>query len=165
MRDLAWLRSLAAAGNESVGVADLSSGYTTLAVMGPRSRELLSRISPADFSDERFPFGTAQEIEIGYALTLAFRMTFVGELGWELHVATEHALSVYDHIVGSGSEFGLRHAGYVALNTLRLEAGYRDWGADVSDEDTPLQAGLGFTVAWDKNSDFIGRRALQQQSC
>jgi glycine cleavage system aminomethyltransferase T len=161
-RDLAWLRSQAAAFSEGhVGVADVSSGYTTLSVMGPRSRELLSRVTPADLSNEKFPFATMQEIEIGYSLSLAFRMTFVGELGWELHVPTEQALGVYDALFAAGGDLGLRHAGYVALNTLRLEAGYRDWGADVSDEDTPLEAGLGFTVAWNKSADFIGRAVLE----
>ncbi|TIQ75392.1 MAG: FAD-dependent oxidoreductase, partial [Mesorhizobium sp.] len=148
-RDLAWLR-LHAKGAGHVSVADVSSGYTTLSVMGPRSRELLERVSPADFSNEAFPFATAREIEVGYSLALAFRMTFVGELGWELHIPTEQTLGVYDALVAAGADLGLGHAGYVALNTLRLEAGYRDWGADVGDEDTPLESGLGFTVAWDK---------------
>ncbi|RWM79807.1 FAD-dependent oxidoreductase [Mesorhizobium sp.] len=161
-RDLAWLR-LHAKGAGHVSVADVSSGYTTLSVMGPRSRELLERVSPADFSNEAFPFATAREIEVGYSLALAFRMTFVGELGWELHIPTEQTLGVYDALVAAGADLGLGHAGYVALNTLRLEAGYRDWGADVGDEDTPLESGLGFTVAWDKREDFIGRAALEAQ--
>lgn len=161
-RDLAWLRAHAAKADH-VCIADVSSGYATLAVMGPKSRELLSRVSPADFSDAAFPFATAREIEIGYALGWAFRMTFVGELGWELHVPTEQAANVYDSLLAAGVGLGLRHAGYVALNTLRLEAGYRDWGADVSDEDSPLEAGLGFTVAWNKPQEFIGREALLAQ--
>ncbi|CAH2394360.1 GcvT family protein [Mesorhizobium ventifaucium] len=162
IRDLAWLRlNSKEAGH--VTIADVSSGYVTLSVMGPRSRELLSRISPADYSDDAFPFATAREIEIGYGLALAFRMTFVGELGWELHIPAEQALGIYDAIVAAGDDLNLRQAGYIALNTLRLEAGYRDWGSDVSDEDTPLESGLGFTVAWDKKSDFIGRAALENQ--
>lgn len=162
IRDLAWLRNHAK-GAGHVTIADVSSGYVTLSVMGPRSRELLSRVSPADFSDAAFPFATAREIEIGYGIALAFRMTFVGELGWELHIPTEQALGIYDAIVAAGDDLNLRHAGYVALNTLRLEAGYRDWGSDVSDEDTPLESGLGFTVAWDKKSDFIGRTTVELQ--
>ncbi|UPJ47867.1 FAD-dependent oxidoreductase [Bradyrhizobium sp. 200] len=162
IRDLAWLRTHAK-GAGHVFVTDVSSGYTCLSVMGPRSRELLTRVSPTDFSDAAFPFATAQEVEIGYGMALAFRMTFVGELGWELHVPTEQALGVYDALIAVGRDLDLRHAGYVALNTLRLEAGYRDWGADVSDEDSPLEAGLGFTVAWNKAEDFIGRAVLESQ--
>ncbi|MUZ75637.1 FAD-dependent oxidoreductase [Agrobacterium vitis] len=160
IRDLAWLNQHA----KTVGyvaVADLSSGYVTLSVMGPRSRDLLSRVSPADFSEAAFPFASAREIEIGYGMALAFRMTFVGELGWELHIPAEQALGIYDALVAAGYDLDLRLAGYVALNTLRLEAGYRDWGSDVGDEDTPLESGLGFTVAWDKQADFIGRAALE----
>lgn len=162
IRDLAWLRDHARNAGH-VSVVDVSSGYTTLAVMGPRSRELLSLVSPADFSNEAFPFACAREIEIGYGLALAFRMTFVGELGWELHIPTEMTLGIYDAIIAAGQTLGIQHAGYLALNSLRLEAGYRDWGSDVGDEDTPLESGLGFTVAWGKNSDFIGREALELQ--
>ncbi|WP_407185340.1 FAD-dependent oxidoreductase [Bradyrhizobium centrosematis] len=162
IRDLAWLRKHAK-GAGHVFATDVSSGYTCLSVMGPRSRELLMRVSPADFSDAAFPFAAAREVEIGYGMALAFRMTFVGELGWELHVPTEQALGVYDALIAAGGDLGLRHAGYVALNTLRLEAGYRDWGADVSDEDSPLEAGLGFTVAWNKAENFIGRAVLESQ--
>ncbi|TIP08013.1 FAD-dependent oxidoreductase [Mesorhizobium sp.] len=162
IRDLAWLRAHARGGGH-VSVSDVSSGYTTLSVMGPRSRELLQRVSPADFSDAAFPFATAREIEIGYSLALAFRMTFVGELGWEFHIPTEQTLGVYDAFIAAGRDLGLRHAGYVALNTLRLEAGYRDWGSDVSDEDSPFEAGLGFTVAWNKRENFIGRAVLETQ--
>lgn len=162
IRDLAWLRTHAKGGGH-VFVTDVSSGYTCLSVMGPLSRELLTRVSPAEFSNSAFPFATAREVEIGYSIALAFRMTFVGELGWELHVPTEQALGVYDALIAAGGDLNLRHAGYVALNTLRLEAGYRDWGADVSDEDSPLEAGLGFTVAWNKTGDFIGRAILESQ--
>ncbi|GLR91636.1 FAD-dependent oxidoreductase [Bradyrhizobium iriomotense] len=162
IRDLAWLRTHAK-GSGHVSVADVSSGYACLSVMGPRSRELLMRVSPADFSDAAFPFATAREIEIGYGLAFAFRMTFVGELGWELHIPVEQALGIYDALIGAGRDLDLRHAGYVALNTLRLEAGYRDWGSDVSDEDSPLESGLGFTIAWKKGEDFIGRSVLESQ--
>ncbi|WP_050399837.1 GcvT family protein [Bradyrhizobium embrapense] len=162
VRDLAWLRTHASE-RDHVFVTDVSSAYTTLSVMGPRSRELLTRVSSADFSDDAFPFATAKEIEIGYGLALAFRMTFVGELGWELHIPTEFALGIYDAMVAKGQDLGLCHAGYVALNTLRLEAGYRDWGSDVSDEDTPIESGLAFTVAWNKKQEFIGRPKLETQ--
>lgn len=162
VRDLAWLR-MHAKGAGHVFVTDVSSGHACLSVMGPRSRELLMRVSPADFSDTEFPFATAREIEIGYGMALAFRMTFVGELGWELHIPAEQALNVYDALVAAGRDLDVCNAGYVALNTLRLEAGYRDWGADVSDEDSPIEAGLGFTIAWNKSDDFIGRSVLESQ--
>lgn len=162
IRDLAWLRTHAK-GAGHVSVSDVSSGYACLSVMGPRSRELLMRVSPADFSDAAFPFATSREIEIGYAMALAFRMTFVGELGWELHIPVEQALGVYDALIAAGRDLEVGHAGYVALNTLRIEAGYRDWGSDVSDEDTPLESGLGFTIAWKKEDDFIGRAVLESQ--
>lgn len=162
VRDLAWLRMHAKRAGQ-VYVTDVSSGYACLSVMGPRSRELMMRASPADFSDAAFPFAAAREIEIGYGMALACRMTFVGELGWELHIPVEQALGVYDALIVAGREFDLRHAGYVALNTLRLEAGYRDWGADVSDEESPLEAGLGFTIGWNKKAEFIGRGALEAQ--
>ncbi|WP_027155928.1 FAD-dependent oxidoreductase [Mesorhizobium sp. WSM2561] len=162
IRDVAWVK-MHAKGAGHVSVTDVSSGYSTLSVMGPRSRELLARVSPADFSNTAFPFATAREIEIGYGLALAFRMTFVGELGWELHIPTEQTLGIYDALVAAGRDLDLRHAGYVALNTLRIEAGYRDWGSDVGDEDTPFESGLGFTIAWNKRDDFIGRAALEAQ--
>ncbi|MEI9401977.1 FAD-dependent oxidoreductase [Mesorhizobium argentiipisi] len=162
IRDLAWLK-MHARGAGHVSIADVSSGYATLSVMGPRSRDLLKRLSPADFSNEAFPFATSREIEVGYGLALAFRMTLVGELGWELHTPVEQALGIYDALVVAGQDFDLRHAGYVALESLRLEGGYRKWGSDLGDEDTPPQSGLGFRIAWNKGSDFIGRAALETQ--
>lgn len=148
IRDIAWLRMHAKSAGHAL-VADVSSGYACLSVMGPRSRELLGRVSPADFSDAAFPFATFREIEIGYGMALAFRMTFVGELGWELHIPTEQALGIYDALMAAGRDLNVHHAGYVALNTLRLEAGYRDWGVDVSDEDTPIRSD------WDSRSPGI----------
>ena len=90
----------------------------------------------------------------------ATRITYVGELGWELYIPTEFALSVYDAIVSEGDEHGLRHAGYHAMDSLRIEKAYRAWGLDITDQETPLEAGLGFAVGFDKGSDFIGREAL-----
>jgi glycine cleavage system aminomethyltransferase T/glycine/D-amino acid oxidase-like deaminating enzyme len=159
-RDLAWLRRHISRGDHFATVTDQCSAYATIAVMGPKSRELMQRLSPHDFGDEAFPFGAWREIEIAHALAYAFRMTFVGELGYELHVPAEFALGVYDALVEQGASLGLAHGGYLAIDSLRMECGYRDWGHDVSDEDTPLEAGLGFTVAWDKKSPFIGREAL-----
>jgi 4-methylaminobutanoate oxidase (formaldehyde-forming) len=139
---------------------DVTAAWAVLNVQGPSSRELLSRISPADFSSAAFPYMTAQEIEVGLALARAFRVTYMGELGWELHVPTDQVQHVYDALIAASEGLGLRHAGYHALNSLRIEKAYRFWGHDITDEDTPLEGGLGFAVAWDKPGGFIGRDAL-----
>jgi heterotetrameric sarcosine oxidase gamma subunit len=162
MRDLDWLRR-AIPPEASVTVTDVTSGEAVISLMGPRSRELLASMSDADLSNEAFPFGTAREIDLGMAFARAARVTYVGELGWELYVPTEFATHVYDEIVAAGSAFDLRHVGYHALDSLRIEKAYRHWGHDMSDEDSALQAGLGFTVAWDKPGGFIGREALLRQ--
>ena len=130
-----------------------------LALMGPQSRDLLARLSGEDLSNEAFPFGSAREIEIGYARVLAQRITYVGELGWELYVPADFAQHVFDRIVDAGGDV-LRHAGYFAINSLRMEKGYRHWGHDIGEEDTPIEAGLGFAVAWNKSGGFLGRDAL-----
>jgi 4-methylaminobutanoate oxidase (formaldehyde-forming) len=130
-----------------------------LALMGPGSRDLLTRLTPADLSNQAFPFGAAQEIELGYALVRAQRISYVGELGYELYVPSEFAGPVFDVIMDRiGSEITL--AGFHALNSLRLEKAYRHFGHDIADEDTPFEAGLGFAVALDKPGGFIGREAL-----
>ena len=120
-------------------------------------------MTTADLSNDAFPFGTSRVIDLGYARVRASRVTYVGELGWELYIATEFATGVYDAIVAAGVPFGLRHAGYHALNSLRMEKGYRHWGHDITTDDTPLEAGLAFVVAWDKPNGFIGRDALLAQ--
>jgi len=161
-RDFNWLtRHLPA--DAHVTATDVTSGSAVIALMGPNSRDLLGSLTDADLSNEAFPFGTAQAIDIGYATVFALRMTYVGELGWELYVPTEFAAHVYEQIVAAGEPHGLTHAGYHALNSLRLEKGYRHWGHDIADEDTPLQAGLSFAVAYDKPGGFIGRDALLAQ--
>ena len=114
VRDLDWLRRQIPA-DAHVTVADVTSGEAVIAVMGPRSRELLASMTDADLSNEAFPFGTAREIDLGLAFVRAARITYVGELGWELYVPTEFATHVYDEIVAAGEAFGLRHAGYHAL--------------------------------------------------
>jgi len=131
--------------------------------MGPRARELLQSLTPNDVSDAAFPFATSQVIELGYALVRASRITYVGELGWELYVPTEFMLDVYDTLTSAGVNYGLVHAGYHALNSLRIEKAYRHWGHDITDEDTPLEAGLGFAVKYDKPGGFMGREALLHQ--
>jgi glycine cleavage system T protein len=142
---------------------DVTSGHAVLSVMGPNSRALLQSLTVDDLSNDAFPFGTSQVIDLAYARVRASRVTYVGELGWELYIATEFATSVYDAIVSAGQTHGLRHAGYHALNSLRMEKGYRHWGHDITPDETPLEAGLGFAVAWDKPGGFIGRQALLEQ--
>ena len=161
-RDFDWLtRNLPTDG--SVAATDVTSGYAVLAIMGPNARTFLQSVTDAELSNDAFPFGTAKSIDVGYATVTALRMTYVGELGWELYVPTEFAAHVYETLTAAGVEYGLKHAGYHALDSLRLEKGYRHWGHDITDEDTPLQAGLSFAVAWDKPGGFIGRDALLAQ--
>jgi 4-methylaminobutanoate oxidase (formaldehyde-forming) len=162
VHDLDWIRRNTPP-DARVALTDVTSGYATLGLMGPRSRELLRRVTDTDLANEAFPFGTAREIRLGYATGLALRITYVGELGWELYVPTEFALGVYDALVAEGGALGLRHAGYHALESLRMEKGYRAWGHDLTNEDTPLEAGLAFAVALDKPVPFIGREALLAQ--
>src|SRR5256885_7012479 len=131
--------------------------------MGPRSRELLATLTDADLSTAAFPFAPSQIIDLGYGRVRASRITYVGELGYELYIPTEFAQSVYDVIVSAGEPFGLRLAGYHALNSLRMEKAYRHWGHDICDEDTPLEAGLQFAVAWDKLGGFVGLEALSKR--
>jgi glycine cleavage system aminomethyltransferase T/glycine/D-amino acid oxidase-like deaminating enzyme len=146
-----------------VFVTDVTSGYNIINVQGPKSRQLLSGLTGADMSNQAFPYLTAQEIDIGYALVKALRVTYVGELGWELYVPTEFTLHVFDILVEAGEDVDLRHAGFQALNTLRIEKAYRDYGWDVDNTDTPLEVGLGFAVDFDKPNGFIGKEALLRQ--
>ncbi len=162
VKDFEWLRAHIPDDLHAFAT-DISSAYGFIALMGPNSRELLSTLTRADLSNDAFPFRTSREIELGHALVRASRITFVGELGWELYMPTEFAVHVYDRIVEAGEAFGLRHAGYHALNSLRIEKAYRHWGHDITTHDSPLEAGLGFTVAWDKPGGFIGRDALLHQ--
>ena len=160
-RDWAWLRR--ASRQRDVEISDITEQWSVLGVMGPSSRHLLESISDADLSNEHCPFGSMREIEVGGTRCRALRMSYVGELGWELYVPADSAEKLYLSIVEAGHSFGLRHAGFHAMNSLRLESGYRHWGHDISDEDTPLEAGLGFAVAWHKPGGFIGREALLKQ--
>jgi glycine cleavage system aminomethyltransferase T/glycine/D-amino acid oxidase-like deaminating enzyme len=143
-----------------VVVTDVTSGYNIISVQGPKSRHLVSGLTTADLSNEAFPYLTMQEIDIGYALVKALRITYVGELGWELYVPTEFTLHVFDLLVEAGQDVGLKLAGFQALNTLRIEKAYRDYGYDIDNTDTPLEVGLGFAVDWTKPGGFIGREAL-----
>jgi len=161
-RDYAWLKSHIAADAHCV-LTNVTSGMGVISLMGPRSRDLLQSLTPNDLSHSAFPFATSQEIELGYGIARASRITFVGELGWELYIPTEFMLGMYDEIVEAGDTFGLVHAGYHAMNSLRMEKGYRHWSHDITDEDTPLEAGLEFAVKFDKAGGFIGRDALLAQ--
>lgn len=162
VRDLTWLRDHIPSDARCM-VEDVTSSMAVLSVMGPRSRELLQPLTPADLGNESFPFGTSRVVDLGYAHVRASRITYVGELGWELYVPNEFATGVFDVLTEAGQDVGLALCGYHALNSLRLEKAYRHWGHDISPDDTPLEAGLGFAVAWDKPDGFIGRDALLQQ--
>jgi 4-methylaminobutanoate oxidase (formaldehyde-forming) len=142
-----------------VCVTDVTSAWAVLAVMGPLSRALLSRITPADLSNEAFPFATHRQIDLGYGTGIANRMTYVGELGWELIVPTEFAAGIYEALFEKGVDLGVADAGYYALESMRLEKGFRAWSRELTPDITPAEAGLMFAVAADK-SDFIGREAI-----
>ena len=152
-RDLAWLRRHLV--DEFVVLTDITAGEAVFAVMGPESRALLQKISPADFCNEAHPFGTAKEIEIGLGLARAHRVTYVGELGWEIYASADQAAHIFEEIIGAGA----KPCGLHALDSCRLEKGYRHFGHDITDEDHVLEAGLGFAVKTDKG-DFIGRDAV-----
>ena len=155
-----WMRRHIGA-DEHVFVTDVTSGYAQLNVQGPRSRELLQGLTSADLSNDAFPFRTAREIDLGYARALCVRITYLGELGYELYVPTEQALHVYDQLIAAGPSYGLRHAGLKALASLRMEKAYRDYGHDIDNTDSVLEVGLGFAVDLSRPTDFIGRRAVE----
>jgi 4-methylaminobutanoate oxidase (formaldehyde-forming) len=144
-------------------VTDATSAYCQLNVQGPRSRELMQALTSADMSNGAFPFKTAREIDIGFARALCIRITYVGELGYELYVPTEQAAHVYERLFDAGKAFGLRHAGLKALASLRMEKGYRDYGHDIDNTDNAFEAGLGMFVDLDKAGGFIGREAALEQ--
>jgi 4-methylaminobutanoate oxidase (formaldehyde-forming) len=154
---LAWLRRHT--GGARVSIADMTSGMAQITAQGPRSRAVLAAVTSADLSDAAFPFRTAREIDLGFAVGLCTRITYVGELGYELFIPAEMAVYVHDELVAAGAEHGLRHAGLKALGSLRLEKAYRDYGHDIDNTDDPVEAGLGFAVAWDKPGGFVGREA------
>jgi glycine cleavage system T protein len=150
-------------GESRAVLTDVTSSEAVLGVMGPRSRELLARLTDADLSNAAFPFLSSRDIWLASAPVRAARVTYVGELGWELYVPAEFAGGVYDAVVEAGEDLGLRHAGYHAMDSLRIEKAYRSWGHDLGCEDTPLESGLGFAVRWDKRGAFMGRDALLAQ--
>ncbi len=152
-----WLRRHV--GDRHAVVSDLTSGFAQLNVQGPRSRELLQSLTTVDLSNEAFPFRTARSVDLGFARALCVRITYLGELGYELYLPVEQATHVYDRIVAAGPAYRLRHAGLKALASLRMEKGYRDYGHDIDNTDSVLEAGLGFAVSYDH--DFLGRAAVE----
>ncbi len=161
-RDLDWIRRHLSA-RARASVTDVTDAFAVLGLMGPRSRDLLARVSGADLANGAFPFGACREIAIGRASVRASRITYVGELGWELYVPAAAAPDVYDALHEAGRDLGLRDAGYYAMETLRLEKAYRAWGREVTIEDTPWEAGLGFAVRVDKPVPFLGQEALRRR--
>jgi glycine cleavage system aminomethyltransferase T/glycine/D-amino acid oxidase-like deaminating enzyme len=150
-------------GNAHAFVTDVTSGYAQINVQGPRSRELMQSITSHDLSNEAFPFRAAHEIDIGYARALCVRITYLGELGYELYIPTEQATHVYDRLIEAGAHVGLRHAGLKALASLRMEKGYRDYGHDIDNTDSVLEAGLGFAVDLKKPGGFLGKEAVEKK--
>lgn len=160
-RTLAWLRRHLA--EDFAVITDVSAGESVLAVMGPRSRDLLALVSPDELSNDAHPFGTMREIEIGMGLARAHRVTYVGELGWEFYIATDQTAHVFEALAEAGEGLGLTLCGLHALDSCRIEKGYRHWGHDITDEDHVLEAGLGFTVSRRK-PEFIGREAVLRKA-
>ena len=153
--DLAWIRSNAP-GDGSVTVADVTSQYACFGLWGPKAREILQPLTPTPLD---FPYMRAAELAVGPVPCLALRVTYVGELGWELYCPSELGLRLWDELWAGGRDHGLVAGGYKAIDSLRLEKGYRVWGADITPDDTPYEAGLGFAVKLDKG-EFTGREAL-----
>jgi 4-methylaminobutanoate oxidase (formaldehyde-forming) len=158
VRDGHWIESRLP---RDLGFKEITSSRAVINVQGPRSRELLSRVTENDVSNAAFPYLAAREIRVGYAPVLALRVTYAGELGWELHVPSEYALHLYETLWGAGQDLGIANAGYRAVDSLRLEKGYRYWSSELSPDTNPYETGLGFAVALEKG-DFVGRSALQR---
>src|SRR4029077_21213261 len=161
--DFAWIKANIPSGLD-VRLMDVTSAYAVLSLMGPKSREVLAAVSDADVSNAAFPFGSWREIMIAGSPVRALRVTYVGELGWELHLPVETASAVYDALKAAGKPFGIANAGYRAIESLRLEKGYRAWGSDIGPDHTPLEAGLGWAVKLKRNTPFLGREALVAQA-
>ena len=160
--DFDWIRRNIGEGMNAQ-LFDVTSSNAVLSLMGPRARDVLQAVTRDDVSNESFPFGRARYIGIAGCPVLALRVTYVGELGWELHVPVEYAISVYEALMAAGAEMGLVDAGYRALETLRLEKGYRAWGSDIGPDHTPVEAGLDWAVKLRRNTPFKGREAIEVQ--
>jgi len=161
-RDADWIgRHIAE--DEFAALVDVTSAYSVISVMGPKSGELLARVSADDVSRDALPFSATREIDVGYARARAARMSYIGGAGYELCVPTDQCVTLYDALHAAGADLGLRDAGYYTIDALRIEAGRRAWGAELGPDETPWEAGLGYAVALDKAQDFIGRDALLRQ--
>ncbi len=158
--DLSWIRDHIPAGLD-VTISDVTEDFGTLSLMGPHARHVLAAVTGTDVSHAGFPFGHVREIAIAGYTVRALRVTYVGELGWELHMPIRAIGEIFDTLMAAGAPFGIRPIGYRALESLRLEKGYRAWGSDITPNDTPQEAGLGWAVKLKKNTDFLGRRALE----
>ncbi len=160
--DLAWLRGRLPAGPEgdTVRLTDVTSAYACFGLWGPRARDILAGVTAANLDNDAFPYLTAQEIAVGDVPCLAVRVTYVGELGWELYCPTEFGLHLWDTLWEAGQDHGLVAAGYRAIESLRLEKGYRAWGSDITPETTPDEAGISFAVRMTKEIRFIGQAAM-----
>jgi len=161
VRDRVWIERHTGP-DEHVAVTDVSSAYAVYGVMGPRSRELLQRLTRADLAEEAFPFSTSQELDLGYSTVRATRITYVGELGWELYVPAEFAVGVYEDLVSAGEDLGVVDAGYYTINSLRLDKGYRAFGPELTPDHNPVEAGLRFTCKLGGDLDFVGRAAVER---
>jgi 4-methylaminobutanoate oxidase (formaldehyde-forming) len=161
VRDRNQLRRLLTA-DQHVTITDITGAYAVFGVMGPLSRSLLQKLTRADLSNAGFPFGTSREIDLGYSTVRATRITYVGELGWELLVPAEFAVGVYELLTEAGAEFGLMNCGYYAINSLRLEKGYRTFGADLTPDYNPVEAGLLFATKLKTDLPFVGRLAVEK---
>lgn len=160
--DYDWIRRNSPVGLDA-RLIDVGDRYSVLALMGPRARSTLSISTPDDVSNEAFPFAQCRRITVAGAEVIALRVTYVGELGWELHVPVDSAATVYDSLMEAGRPHGIVNAGYRAIETLRLEKGYRAWGADIGPDHSPLMAGLGWAVKLTRDIPFLGREALEKQ--
>ena len=157
--DYAWIKDHLPKGDAVL--TDITEQWGTLSLMGPQARKVLERVTKADVSNEAFPFGHVRDIEIAGTPVRALRVTYVGELGWELHVPITATGAVFDALMNAGAEWHVRPVGYRALESLRLEKGYRAWSSDITPNDTPFEAGLGWAVKMKKNTPFMGRTALE----
>jgi 4-methylaminobutanoate oxidase (formaldehyde-forming) len=162
--DLGWIRKQLELSppDEAVHARDVTSAYACLGLWGPNARDVIAPLTASSLDNNAFPYLSAREISIGAVPVIALRVTFVGELGWELYCPTEYGLTLWDALWESGQAHGLLAGGYRAIDALRLEKGYRVWGADVTPSDTPYEAGTGFAVALDKPSPFVGQHALRK---
>ena len=160
--DYQWITRNIAPGEEAV-LIDVTESQGVLGVMGPQSRALLQQVADTNLDHAAFPYAAARPMAVGKATALALRVTYVGELGWELHLPADQMEAAYDALVEAGRGFELQHAGHYAINSLRLEKGYRAWGAELSCDDTPFEAGLDFTLSWKKEPPFVGHDALLAQ--